>query len=167
MEIEIEKIVKTDEIQSDCSAIEVQSADKLGYYQFFNEFMAKNIPVVIKNTKLLTEISSRWLDDDGRINIDSLQETLQNEVVPVYNCSKQYFNSHEKKSMTFNEYTDYWKSERESSIYLKDFHLKQQRSDLDFYNLPKYFASDWLNEYLIDSRKDDYRFVYLGTKGTW
>ena len=36
------------------------------------------------------------------------------------------------------------------------------------YTTPKIFASDWLNEYLLSKPDfDDYRFVYMGPKGSW
>jgi len=41
--------------------------------------------------------------------------------------------------------------------------------DYPFYSTPIYFQSDWLNEFW-DSRTDcadDYRFVYIGPKGSW
>ncbi|KAG5675162.1 hypothetical protein PVAND_005088 [Polypedilum vanderplanki] len=167
IEIEIENLAEINQVQNDCNEIVHKEAEKLSYNQFFHEFMNKNVPIVIKNVNILTEFTKQWIDKSDTINIDEMHKSLENEIVPVYNCSKKYFNSHEKFSMTFNEYCDYWKSKRENLKYLKDFHLKHQRPDLDFYNVPKYFASDWLNEYLIDKGKDDYRFVYLGTKSTY
>ena len=41
--------------------------------------------------------------------------------------------------------------------------------DYSAYTVPVYFQFDWLNEYW-DKRadvKDDYRFVYIGPKGSW
>lgn len=38
------------------------------------------------------------------------------------------------------------------------------------YEVPAYFKSDWLNEFWDDrndSQNDDYRFVYMGPKGSW
>jgi len=35
------------------------------------------------------------------------------------------------------------------------------------YKNPIYFSSDWLNEYWDTSEVDDYRFVYMGPKGSW
>lgn len=52
-------------------------------------------------------------------------------------------------------------------LYLKDWHLKAQQPDYDFYKVPKHFASDWLNEHLVAAQRDDYRFVYMGPKDTW
>ncbi|GFV76077.1 2-oxoglutarate and iron-dependent oxygenase JMJD4 [Trichonephila clavipes] len=34
------------------------------------------------------------------------------------------------------------------------------------YDRPKYFQSDWLNEF-CETQNDDYKFVYMGPKGTW
>lgn len=35
------------------------------------------------------------------------------------------------------------------------------------YTTPVYFTSDWLNEYWDTLQVDDYRFVYMGPKGSW
>lgn len=35
------------------------------------------------------------------------------------------------------------------------------------YTTPIYFSSDWLNEYWDTLDVDDYRFVYMGPKGSW
>lgn len=37
----------------------------------------------------------------------------------------------------------------------------------DVYTTPVYFSSDWLNEYWDAIAVDDYRFVYMGPKGSW
>lgn len=58
--------------------------------------------------------------------------------------------------------------------YFKDWHFTRDYPDEVVYTVPKYFSSDWLNEYLTskddlndDVTKDDYRFVYMGPKGSW
>lgn len=38
--------------------------------------------------------------------------------------------------------------------------------DDEAYKTPEYFTSDWLNEF-CENQDDDYRFVYMGPKGTW
>lgn len=35
------------------------------------------------------------------------------------------------------------------------------------YTTPVFFSSDWLNEYWDTLEVDDYRFVYMGPKGSW
>ena len=40
--------------------------------------------------------------------------------------------------------------------------------DYKAYTTPVYFQSDWLNEFWdTEAGGDDYRFVYMGPKGTW
>ncbi|XP_037957552.1 2-oxoglutarate and iron-dependent oxygenase JMJD4 homolog [Teleopsis dalmanni] len=120
------------------------------------------------------------------INFDYLKDKLSDCRVPVADCSREYFNSHVKKEMQFCEFLDYWQAQVNAysstvnkindnpsnlkttdNLYLKDWHLKAQLADYNFYTVPKHFASDWLNEYLIINGKDDYRFVYMGPKGSW
>jgi hypothetical protein len=164
--IEIEDLELLVKVGCDCDEIVRISADELSYNQFFHEFMFKNVPVIIKNVDLLTAVSKEWFTEN-KFNIDKFEHLMEDIDVPVYNNSKQYFNSHEKTTMKFKDYAEYYRSsDKKDLLYLKDFHLKQDL-DLDFYNVPKYFASDWLNECLIDKSSDDYRFVYIGVKGTW
>lgn len=159
-----EKVI---EVRHDCSEIIRISGAELSFGQFFNNFMYHNVPVIIKNVNLLTPISKQWFIEDKKLNIDALEKILGGDLqVPVYNCSKQFYNSHEKITMTFRDYANYWRN-RQDLLYLKDFHLKEQLPHIDFYNIPHFFASDWLNEYLLDKAKDDYRFVYIGVEGTW
>lgn len=169
MEIEIDErnIEILSENVDDLNSVPRISCDKLTYNQFYYNFMLKNLPVVITGIKLKTEISSNWFEN-GKFNINSLLDALGDFNVPVANCSSKFFNSHEKIIMKFSEYIKYWNGDRKGGeLYLKDFHLKQEFPSLDFYNLPSYFASDWLNEFLIDNDKDDYRFIYIGPKNTW
>lgn len=81
--------------------------------------------------------------------------------------------------MNINDYIDYWINSSRSKdkeyknkklLYLKDWHCVKEHKNLTIYQTPKYFASDWLNEYYLGNKndlKDDYMFVYMGPKGTW
>ena len=78
--------------------------------------------------------------------------------------------------MTIKSYMDYWinykvKNYHNDSplLYLKDWHCKKDHPEMSIYEVPKYFASDWLNEYYMDriTSNDDYMFVYMGPKGSW
>lgn len=142
--------------------------------------------------KPATEIQqSESLDNQSatQIDYDYLKEKIGNCQVPVANCNKEYFNSHAKREISFFEFLHYWQKRRgdcsddeqistelsnihmisttEDLFYLKDWHLKAQNAEYDFYKVPKHFASDWLNEHLIETESDDYRFVYMGPKETW
>ncbi|XP_065917396.1 2-oxoglutarate and iron-dependent oxygenase JMJD4-like isoform X2 [Dysidea avara] len=62
------------------------------------------------------------------------------------------------------------KEEEERRIlYLKDWHYAKQYSNSLAYTLPVIFSSDWLNEYWASRTDvdDDYKFVYMGPKGSW
>ncbi|CRL00745.1 CLUMA_CG014001, isoform A, partial [Clunio marinus] len=125
------------------------------------------VAFLIKNADIKTDISMKWIEGE-EFRIEEIEKVLHNHEVPVANCSKRYFDSHEKLTMPFSDYVKYWRTSLPpGDFYLKDFHLKQEFPDYDFYNVPKFFASDWLNEYLIDNNKDDYRFIYIGKRNTW
>ena len=54
-------------------------------------------------------------------------------------------------------------------MFLQDWHFTQQFPQHQVYSTPPFFASDWLNEFYAarEDVTDDYRFVYLGPKGSW
>ncbi|CAM8926130.1 unnamed protein product [Rhodiola kirilowii] len=69
-----------------------------------------------------------------------------------------------------------------SQLYLKDWHFVKEYPEYIAYQTPLFFRDDWLNLYLDhypmhedptsdENRSDiccsDYRFVYMGAKGTW
>lgn len=106
--------------------------------------------------------------------------------VRVAHCSVQEYTDQKREEMLFSTYIEYWmdlnnekskmyqteKSNQRELLYLKDWHLVQEikKSGRDYcaYVTPMYFQDDWMNFYwdTIEG-KDDYRFVYMGPKGTW
>lgn len=176
----------------------------LSYNDFYWQFMEHNYPVVLTDVSTKWECRRNWIiklkteknnDNDinsatttaSSINYDYLREKIGNCQVPVANCNREYFNSHEKCEMLFYDFLLYWQRKRgelistelsnlpdnnktittDDLLYLKDWHLKAQNANYDFYKVPKHFASDWLNEHLVATDSDDYRFVYMGPKDTW
>ena len=78
--------------------------------------------------------------------------------------------------MTIGKYLEYWKDYRDKNypedmplLYLKDWHCVKNFPNFELYEVPKCFASDWLNEFYVahPELQDDYMFVYMGPKGTW
>lgn len=152
-------------------------SSSLNYNDFFHQFMRRNQPVII------TEISDKWICsqmwiknlencEKRKINFEYLKQQISNRKVPIADCTARYSNSHEKIQMDFYDFLDYWKDRdlAENStklLYLKDWHLYNEMPNYNFYTVPLYFASDWLNEYLTETGQDDYRFVYMGPQGTW
>ncbi|NXS85047.1 JMJD4 protein, partial [Erpornis zantholeuca] len=95
-------------------------------------------------------------------------------LVPVANCDVKEYNSNPKEQLPFKEYVEYWREyirngyhSSRGCLYLKDWHLSRAFPELDVYTTPVYFSSDWLNEYWDAVAVDDYRFVYMGPKGSW
>lgn len=146
-------------------------ATDLTYKDFFVDYMSANKPVIISG------ITDRWecmnWTHQNTINFSYLRERIDTSSnVPVANCNQLYFNSHDKLEMVFGDFLDYWQRRIEGSdddnlYYLKDWHLQRFMPSYQFYETPVYFTSDWLNEFCLKSNCDDYRFVYMGPKGTW
>lgn len=155
--------------------------NELTYDCFFREYLRPNIPVIVTGIAAKWECSN-WIRQEGSensgcmIDFEYLKEQIGADVrVPVANCHQEYFNSHEKLELGFHEFIDYWmrrvaegtNDHPEKLLYLKDWHLRRLLPTYRYYQTPVYFGSDWLNEYCEDTGSDDYRFVYMGPKGTW
>ncbi|XP_053980754.1 2-oxoglutarate and iron-dependent oxygenase JMJD4 [Hylaeus anthracinus] len=146
------------------------------YDEFFSKYLIPNKPCIF-NSKVTENWSCRrqWSDEDAP-DFDVLDLLFGNCVVPVADCNKKYYNSQSKDDMKMKDYLNYWMdytksnySDSRSLLYLKDWHCPRLFPNAPMYNIPQYFASDWLNEYYIahPQLNDDYRFVYMGPSGTW
>lgn len=178
--IEISETFSPDSIPTliDRLAIDKVNCDDLSYALFHRKYMTGNVPVVIQSIPQKWKSMQTWIKttDESNITLDfnCLKQQIPNHKVPIADCTKKHLNSHEKIEMNFHDFLDYWASQMTSKAmcdnklwYLKDWHLKKVQPSYDFYDVPEYFRSDWLNEYLNGTEQDDYRFVYMGPKGTW
>lgn len=139
----------------------------ISYNDFFKNYLIKNQACVVKNIASNWSASKNWIENDAP-NFTYLNSKYGNCEVVVYNCNEKYFNSQKTERYIFEDYLKYWQdTEKKELLYLKDWHLKNQFPSDNFYEVPTYFQSDWLNEYLCEISEDDYRFVYMGTEGTW
>lgn len=172
IEIERYDCANSESVDENVENIEKLHMQRLSYDDFFCRFMKKNVPIVI------TGIADQWdctnWSKDGSADFDYLREKIDAKLqVPVANCNKTYYNAHEKVDFTFDDFLVYWRgridgsNEQQDVLYLKDWHLRREQPEYKFYETPLYFASDWLNEYCTETNSDDYRFVYMGPKGTW
>ncbi|BES89517.1 JmjC domain, hydroxylase [Nesidiocoris tenuis] len=149
---------------------------QLSYQHFFREYLRPNRPCLLKNVTQDWVAQKRWVKD-GKPNFSYLKEKYGNAEVPVSDCNERYFNSQKKCTMSMADFLAYWESfidngyaEDDYSYYMKDWHFANEHPSEDAYRVPPFFASDWINEYLLRGEKcsnDDYRFVYMGPKGTW
>lgn len=177
MEVEIESentVKRNSESVSFLELTEIPSLDtSLSYNSFFKNYLQKNLPCKIKDICASWECAKYWVEESYPA-FQYLEERYGRSRVVVYDCKKKYFNSQKCENSLFSNFLKYWQkyiknnyNEQMPLSYLKDWHLKNQFPKDDFYVVPLYFASDWLNEYLCANYKDDYRFVYMGPKGTW
>ncbi len=153
----------------------------ISYSDFFRKYLARNVPCLVKKGAIEHWKSRReWTSPDGTtVCLSGLSSMVPDDlVVPVTDCGKRYFNSHECSEMRFSAYRQYWEGQWEKDgklLYLKDWHFHRDVEDHGAYQTPEWFCSDWLNEYWEredeqeDSSKErnDYRFVYVGPKGSW
>lgn len=142
----------------------------LTYQQFFSEFMLKNLPVIITDLQVTTELSATFCTGDD-VNYDILEETFKDHEVPVAGIASNNYETQKRNRMKFKDYLNYMRNYQSGSmldvLYLKDFHIKNEFPDINVFNVPHFFGSDWLNEYEIDKKQDDYRFMYMGPEGSW
>lgn len=153
------------------------NSNGLSYETFHKKFMNQNLPVVIRSIPENWNSMQTWMkttETNVSLDFSYLKYKIPNHKVPIADCTKQHLNSHKKFEMNFHDFLDYWA--RQISMdefcddklwYLKDWHLRKYLPSYDFYEIPEYFGSDWLNECLNGTEQDDYMFVYMGPKGTW
>lgn len=145
----------------------------VSYNDFFQSFILENVPCIIKNIARSWECSKHWVEGN-KPAFSYLDSKYGKSKATVYDCNKKYFNSQKCECILFSDFLKYWEDyinrnyhDQIPLLYLKDWHLKNEFPEDHFYEVPLYFASDWLNEYLCANDMDDYRFVYMGPKGTW
>uniref|UniRef100_A0A131XG50 Jumonji domain-containing protein 4 n=1 Tax=Hyalomma excavatum TaxID=257692 RepID=A0A131XG50_9ACAR len=150
----------------------------ISYREFFVQYASSNSPCIL-SPQHTSDWRSRleWVDSSGHPKLEFLKSSFGSATVPVSDCSAKQYDSPSCCEMTFSEYVDYWQKLIDSGhdyctnpcLYLKDWHFTRDFPTYVPYATPKYFTSDWLNEYwdLRTDVKDDFRFVYMGPKGSW
>ncbi|XP_066572385.1 2-oxoglutarate and iron-dependent oxygenase JMJD4 isoform X2 [Amia ocellicauda] len=150
-------------------------ADGLSYSSFFRRYLLPNCPCVLAGS-LTQEWPCRklWVTGEGKPDFQRLLHDFGDAQVPVADCSVKEYNANPKQILPFRDYIAYWKeyiqlghSSPKGCLYLKDWHMHRQFPEHSVYRTPVYFSSDWLNEYWDSIEVDDYRFVYMGPKGSW
>lgn len=142
---------------------------KTSYEEFFNNNMRRNVPCIIQHIGAEWEASKKWTDAADRINYEYLTNQYGNLTVPVTDCKNILFEHQPTSEMTCSDFLNAWKNEEDQTklLYLKQWHLQKSEPNDRFYIVPKYFGSDWLNEYAHDKHLDDFKFVCMGPKGAW
>ncbi|KAK3611203.1 hypothetical protein CHS0354_009457 [Potamilus streckersoni] len=150
---------------------------EISYAEFFKRYLLENRPCIL-SSRFTESWKSRkeWVDETGCPNLLFLDNMFGGASVPVADCGKEEYSSHPKISMTLTSYIEYLRNKRgvvqnndERCLYLKDWHFTRAFPDYMAYDTPLYFRSDWMNEFWDsqNSIDDDYRFIYIGPKGSW
>lgn len=167
---------------------------ELTYSQFVDRYLVKNQPVVLTSLMDDWRACVDWVKPNGSPNLGFFAECFGESRVQVADCGVQEFTDQKRVEMTVSEFVGHWHDScaddssgssmdqcGQSLFYLKDWHFVREYPDYVAYTTPSFFEDDWLNMYLdkyqmhrstdIQDRSDiscsDYRFVYMGPKGTW
>lgn len=168
IEIEADDYIPRHDYYNDWNTVDsTYPACNITYQEFFENHMIKNLPCIIKNVITSWECSEKWIEND-HIKYEYLEQTYGDLEAPVADCNDILDYAQRTTVMKVKEFLNYMQGNRRNSLlYLKDFHLKKLRPNDNFYVIPLLFTSDWLNEYAHDKNEDDYKFVYIGPKGSW
>uniref|UniRef100_A0A8C4R1H9 2-oxoglutarate and iron-dependent oxygenase JMJD4 n=1 Tax=Eptatretus burgeri TaxID=7764 RepID=A0A8C4R1H9_EPTBU len=153
----------------------VRFAEVPRYDPWFRDCLLPCKPAVLPPALTATwPARSRWLRADGTPDLSALAHEFGDARVPVANCDQRQYDANPKQNMTLYDYIAYWKEHialdyrsPQGCLYLKDWHLCRAFPKADIYSTPIHFSSDWLNEFADSRQTDDYRFVYIGPKGSW
>ncbi|EFN50624.1 hypothetical protein CHLNCDRAFT_28922 [Chlorella variabilis] len=163
---------------AETSSIPRLPASELSYARFCLEFMEPNAPVLVEGATEGWRAAVDWVTPCGAIDFDFLRQHFGHAQVMVTDAARCECQQQQQQQQQEEEEEEM----RASSTlltpgplwYCKDWHLAAFDPQYQAYHCPSFF-DDWLNE-LYDAREQpqpqhdvrtaDYRFVYLGAKGT-
>ncbi|KAL5723892.1 Arginine-specific demethylase jmj20 [Ranunculus cassubicifolius] len=170
--------------------IERVNGKELSYKEFVERYLVKNQPVVLTGLMDDWKACKDWVSEDLKPNFQFFSTHFGNSRVQVAECGKREFTDQKRVEMTVSELINQWlemsnkdlEENDRSLLYLKDWHFVKEYPGYVAYTTPLFFRDDWLNLYLNsyhmhvdpdtyqetnDISCSDYRFVYMGAKGTW
>lgn len=166
------------------SVIDDVDAGNLSYYNFCENYMYPNIPVMIRGLSDTWECCDDWVRQDSSTgqsvpNQSHIIQHYGSDVITVhaqpmdgFQCPQQRPETSITYDMTVADYMKWWKnynaqchgdeSFKEPLLYLKDWKFVSKHPESGIYTCPHFFADDWLN----DAKHASYKFIYLGRQGT-
>ncbi|OMO49875.1 hypothetical protein CCACVL1_30778 [Corchorus capsularis] len=172
--------------------IERVNGRELSYSEFAERYLAKNQPVVLKGLMDDWRACKDWVFTNGQPNLHFFSTHFGKSKVQVADCDTREFTDQKRLEMSVLEFVNHWLQSSvesldgdgngKSVLYLKDWHFVKEYPDYVAYRTPLFFIDDWLNLYLDNYRMhddpeahqenndiccSDYRFVYMGAKGSW
>nr|XP_016512716.1 PREDICTED: jmjC domain-containing protein 4-like [Nicotiana tabacum] len=169
---------------------------EVSYGEFVEKYMAQNQPVVLTGLMDDWRACKDWVSPNGKPNLHFISTHFGKSKVQVADCGTREFTDQKRIEMTVSEFVDHWLHLSSANnggncdcgaagkplLYLKDWHFVKEYPEYIAYRTPVDFSDDWLNLYLdkfhmhndpdtYSERNEiscsDYRFVYMGAKGTW
>ncbi|NWH41928.1 JMJD4 protein, partial [Chloropsis hardwickii] len=125
----------------------IDKVDSFTYSDFFRDYLIPNHPCIF-SAKFTEDWGSRknWVTWDGKPNFEHLLQKFGK----IHLALPTGFGGSHFPELLFQ-------------VFLFSRAFPEQ----DVYTTPVYFSSDWLNEYWDAMAVDDFRFVYMGPKGSW
>lgn len=156
------------------------------YDEFLKKYLTPNIPVIIGPSLVdswpafkswATTGSSHLMNAEAGTSIREidwwyLSDHYGHYEVSVADCSNVDENGNqERETRLFRDVISLWLKGEGRSLYVKDWHLpkaiESEDTDKAFYTTPDIFRDDWMNAFYSAYTNDDFRFVYVGAKGTF
>ncbi|KAK6261258.1 hypothetical protein QUC31_007074 [Theobroma cacao] len=172
--------------------IEKVNGRELSYSEFAERYLAKNQPVVLTGLMDDWGACKDWVSSNGQPNLHFFSTHFGKSKVQVADCGAREFTDQKRVEMSVLEFVNHWlqgsvedldgNGNGKSVLYLKDWHFVKEYPEYLAYKTPVFFTDDWLNFYLDNYRMhddpdtnqenndiccSDYRFVYMGAKGSW
>ncbi|CAN8264569.1 unnamed protein product [Cochlearia groenlandica] len=172
----------------------INGKDLSFYGDFAERYLAKNKPVIISDLTDDWRARRDWVSDNGRPNLNFFATHFGQSRVQVADCDRREYTDQKRLEMSVVEFVEQWTVDSveenveedddkgKSVLYLKDWHFFKEYPDYKAYETPPLFCDDWLNIYLDNYQMhedrdnlqkhdqiscSDYRFVYMGGKGSW
>ncbi|KAG6384783.1 hypothetical protein SASPL_153601 [Salvia splendens] len=175
--------------------VEKVNGKELTYAEFVEKYLDRNQPIILTGLTDDWRACRDWVSGDGKPNLRFFSDQFGSSRVQVADCATREFSDQKRLEMSVSEFIQLWISSSSSDngaadgkplLYLKDWHFVRvclrEYPDYVAYSTPVFFLDDWLNLYLdkhhmhVDPESyqernevncSDYRFVYMGAKGTW
>ena len=164
------------------NTVEKVCSKDLSTAEFEKRYMDAGVPVIITGITTQWEAQRKWVIGSSPAWA-YLTERFGLATVPVKKMSCKidsttlsYGLDDKTVEIKFSDFIKHWKkryynTESDEEVwYLKDWHMTKEFSQKTGYTTPEYFTKDWLNWWYDNGTPkggDDYRFVYMGEKGTW
>ena len=133
------------------------------YEDFADRCLARNEPAIFDRSLVDGWRAFEWVRSDGELDLDALDRKFGAAEVSVADCATA---DHDRRTMPLSDVLAAWRTDRLSALYVKDFHA-QLFARQPFYDTPDPFVDDWMQAYALARTEGDYRFVYVGDRGTW